>query len=180
MITSASRWPPGIPSNWIEAGSRTMRRSPKAETVYACLRISANCLETPQPLPCAHPITGASDVHDLIARAFGWRSRPTPLAGSRLTMGTPRMLSNCAGERARYECSCRASQCPELMIMGMPDREARGRANLAVRTAAGFGALVVAVCAALFGPAWTFDYWQAWVYLVASFGSAALITLYLW
>src|SRR5205085_2751104 len=32
----------------------------------------------------------------------------------------------------------------------------------------------------LFGPAWTFDYWQASVYLVVFGGSAGLITLYLW
>ncbi len=29
-------------------------------------------------------------------------------------------------------------------------------------------------------PAWTLDYWQAWVYLSVFNGSAALITIYLW
>ena len=49
-----------------------------------------------------------------------------------------------------------------------------------MRTVLGFAALAVAVGAAVFGPAWTFDYWQAWLYLLAFFGSAAAITLYLW
>jgi protein-S-isoprenylcysteine O-methyltransferase Ste14 len=49
-----------------------------------------------------------------------------------------------------------------------------------VRTLLGFAALAVAVGAAVFGPAWTFDYWQGWLYLLAFFGSAAAITLYLW
>lgn len=32
----------------------------------------------------------------------------------------------------------------------------------------------------LFAPAWTLDYWQAWVYLFVFAASAALITTYLW
>ena len=32
----------------------------------------------------------------------------------------------------------------------------------------------------LFAPAWTLDYWQAWVYWMVFAASSALITLYLW
>ncbi len=32
----------------------------------------------------------------------------------------------------------------------------------------------------LFAPAWSFNFWQAWVYLMAFSVSAALITIYLW
>jgi protein-S-isoprenylcysteine O-methyltransferase Ste14 len=52
--------------------------------------------------------------------------------------------------------------------------------SLALRTVLGFLALLVVVGAALFGAAGTFDYWQAWLYLLVFFGSAAAITLYLW
>ena len=38
----------------------------------------------------------------------------------------------------------------------------------------------VALGTLLFGPAWTFDYWQAWVYLFVFAASCALITAYLW
>ncbi len=47
-------------------------------------------------------------------------------------------------------------------------------------TAFGFAQLIVAMAIALFGPAWTLDYWQAWVFLLVFVGSAAIITLYLW
>jgi protein-S-isoprenylcysteine O-methyltransferase Ste14 len=52
-------------------------------------------------------------------------------------------------------------------------------ASLVARTVLGFGALLVALGAALFLPAGTFDYWQAWVYLLVFGGSAAAITVYL-
>ena len=52
--------------------------------------------------------------------------------------------------------------------------------NLARRTVLGFAQLIVAMAIALFGPAGTLDYWQAWGYLVVFIGSAAIITLYLW
>src|SRR5437870_9850319 len=52
--------------------------------------------------------------------------------------------------------------------------------SVAARTVLGFCQLLVALGVALFGPAWTFDYWQAWVYLVVFGGSAGLISLYLW
>jgi protein-S-isoprenylcysteine O-methyltransferase Ste14 len=53
-------------------------------------------------------------------------------------------------------------------------------ASLAARTILGFAALLLALGVALFLPAGTFDYWQAWVYLLVFGGSAAAITLYLW
>jgi protein-S-isoprenylcysteine O-methyltransferase Ste14 len=52
--------------------------------------------------------------------------------------------------------------------------------SLAARTILGFAALLLALGVALFLPAGTFDYWQAWVYMAVFGGSAAAITLYLW
>jgi protein-S-isoprenylcysteine O-methyltransferase Ste14 len=52
--------------------------------------------------------------------------------------------------------------------------------TLARRTVLGFAQLIVAMAIALFGPAGTLDYWQAWAYLVVFVGSAAIITVYLW
>ncbi len=52
--------------------------------------------------------------------------------------------------------------------------------GLAGRTLLGFAQLVAFMAAALFGPAWTFDYWQGWAYVGVFAGSSALITAYLW
>jgi protein-S-isoprenylcysteine O-methyltransferase Ste14 len=52
--------------------------------------------------------------------------------------------------------------------------------TLARKTILGFVRLVVAMGASLFAPAWTLDFWQAWVYLFTFAASSALITLYLW
>ena len=52
--------------------------------------------------------------------------------------------------------------------------------NLATKTILGFAQLVVALGVLLFAPAWTFDFWQAWVYLLVFVTSSALITIYLW
>ena len=52
--------------------------------------------------------------------------------------------------------------------------------NLARRTVLGFAQLIVVMAIALFGPAWTLDYLQAWVYLLIFVGSASIITVYLW
>jgi protein-S-isoprenylcysteine O-methyltransferase Ste14 len=40
--------------------------------------------------------------------------------------------------------------------------------------------LIVGLGILLFAPAWTFDFWQAWVYLFIFGASSALITAYLW
>lgn len=40
--------------------------------------------------------------------------------------------------------------------------------------------LVVFMGAALFLPAWTLNYWQAWAYLIIFVAASALITVYLW
>ena len=40
--------------------------------------------------------------------------------------------------------------------------------------------LVVFMGAALFVPAWTLNFWQAWVYLIVFAAASALITVYLW
>src|SRR5271156_6881009 len=52
--------------------------------------------------------------------------------------------------------------------------------SLAVKTIRGFLQLVVFLGVALFAPAWTIDYWQAWVYLTVFAGASAFITAYLW
>ena len=52
--------------------------------------------------------------------------------------------------------------------------------ELARRTVLGFTQLVVTLGILLFVPAWTLDFWQAWVYLLVFAASCALITAYLW
>jgi protein-S-isoprenylcysteine O-methyltransferase Ste14 len=52
--------------------------------------------------------------------------------------------------------------------------------NLARKTVLGFTQLIAVLGILLFAPAWTFDYWQAWMYLSVFAASAALITTYLW
>ena len=52
--------------------------------------------------------------------------------------------------------------------------------NLARKTILGFTQLTVMLGLFLFAPAWTFDFWQAWVYLFVFVTSSALITIYLW
>jgi protein-S-isoprenylcysteine O-methyltransferase Ste14 len=52
--------------------------------------------------------------------------------------------------------------------------------NLLGRTLLGFAQLLVVMAIALFGPAGTLDFPQAWVFLLVFFGSAATITWYLW
>jgi protein-S-isoprenylcysteine O-methyltransferase Ste14 len=52
--------------------------------------------------------------------------------------------------------------------------------NLAEKTIRGFTQLIAALGFLLFTPAWTLDYWQAWLYLLVFAASSALITAYLW
>jgi protein-S-isoprenylcysteine O-methyltransferase Ste14 len=52
--------------------------------------------------------------------------------------------------------------------------------HLARRTILGFAKLIVGLGLFLFVPAWTLNFWQAWVYLFLFTVSAALITGYLW
>jgi protein-S-isoprenylcysteine O-methyltransferase Ste14 len=52
--------------------------------------------------------------------------------------------------------------------------------NLARKTVLGFTQLIAVLGVLLFAPAWTLDYWQAWVYLLIFAASSALITIYLW
>jgi protein-S-isoprenylcysteine O-methyltransferase Ste14 len=51
---------------------------------------------------------------------------------------------------------------------------------LATKTILGFAQLIIILGVLLFAPVWTFDFWQAWVYLFVFAASAALITAYLW
>lgn len=52
--------------------------------------------------------------------------------------------------------------------------------NLARKTVLGFTQLIGALGILLFAPAWTLDYWQAWLYWFVFAASSALITAYLW
>jgi protein-S-isoprenylcysteine O-methyltransferase Ste14 len=52
--------------------------------------------------------------------------------------------------------------------------------RLAGRTILGFAKLIVGLAILLFVPAWTLNFWQAWIYLFLFAFSAALITAYLW
>jgi protein-S-isoprenylcysteine O-methyltransferase Ste14 len=51
--------------------------------------------------------------------------------------------------------------------------------NLARKTVLGFTQLIGALGILLFAPAWTLDYWQAWLYWFVFAASSALITAYL-
>jgi protein-S-isoprenylcysteine O-methyltransferase Ste14 len=52
--------------------------------------------------------------------------------------------------------------------------------NLAGRAVLGLAQLIGVMGVFLFTPAWTFGYWEAWVYLFVFGASSALITAYLW
>jgi membrane protein implicated in regulation of membrane protease activity len=52
--------------------------------------------------------------------------------------------------------------------------------HLSKRTVLGYTQLITVMGILLFAPAWTFGYWQAWVYLFVFAASSALITAYLW
>jgi protein-S-isoprenylcysteine O-methyltransferase Ste14 len=52
--------------------------------------------------------------------------------------------------------------------------------HLARRTILGFAKLILGLGFLLFVPAWTLNFWQAWVYLFLFAVSTALITGYLW
>jgi protein-S-isoprenylcysteine O-methyltransferase Ste14 len=52
--------------------------------------------------------------------------------------------------------------------------------NLAVKATLGFANLTVLLAVALFAPAWTLRFWQAWIYLFLFVSSSAAITIYLW
>jgi protein-S-isoprenylcysteine O-methyltransferase Ste14 len=52
--------------------------------------------------------------------------------------------------------------------------------NLAVKTILGFAQLIIMLGLFLFAPAWTFNFWQGWVYLFVFATSSALITIFLW
>src|SRR3954452_14769016 len=52
--------------------------------------------------------------------------------------------------------------------------------SLVRKTVFGFAQLIAAMAIALFGPAGTLEYWQAWVYLLVFVWSASIITLDLW
>lgn len=52
--------------------------------------------------------------------------------------------------------------------------------SLAGKTILGFTQMILFLGASLFVTAWTFDFWQAWVYLFIFLAASALITVYLW
>ena len=52
--------------------------------------------------------------------------------------------------------------------------------KLAAKTILGFVSLIFLLAIALFAPAWTLRFWQAWLYLFLFASSSATITIYLW
>jgi protein-S-isoprenylcysteine O-methyltransferase Ste14 len=52
--------------------------------------------------------------------------------------------------------------------------------KLAVKTTLGFASLILFLAIALFAPAGTLRFWQAWLYLFLFASSSAAITIYLW
>jgi|ERR1700674_1048579 protein-S-isoprenylcysteine O-methyltransferase Ste14 len=52
--------------------------------------------------------------------------------------------------------------------------------SLARKTLRGFAQLIAGLGILLLAPAWTLDFWQAWVYLFVFAAASALITAYLW
>ena len=52
--------------------------------------------------------------------------------------------------------------------------------GLELRALTGLAQLAVALALLLFVPAWTIDYWQAWLFLIVFVGACALITIYVW
>jgi protein-S-isoprenylcysteine O-methyltransferase Ste14 len=52
--------------------------------------------------------------------------------------------------------------------------------DLSRKTLLGFIQLIIILGLCLLAPAWSFNYWQAWIYLFIFAASAALITVYLW
>lgn len=52
--------------------------------------------------------------------------------------------------------------------------------KLATRTFLGFATLILLLAIALFAPAWTIHFWQAWLYLLLFASCSAAITIYLW
>jgi protein-S-isoprenylcysteine O-methyltransferase Ste14 len=56
---------------------------------------------------------------------------------------------------------------------------ARTMSALNIKALAGFLQLFIILALLIFAPAWTLDYWQAWIFLGVFFGSALAITIYL-
>jgi protein-S-isoprenylcysteine O-methyltransferase Ste14 len=52
--------------------------------------------------------------------------------------------------------------------------------KLGAKTTLGFANLIFLLFITLFAPAWTFRFWQAWLYLFLFASSSAAITIYLW
>ncbi len=51
--------------------------------------------------------------------------------------------------------------------------------SLTRKAFAGLVGVFLVMAALLFGPPWTFDYWQAWAFLAVYFGASLALTLYL-
>jgi protein-S-isoprenylcysteine O-methyltransferase Ste14 len=52
--------------------------------------------------------------------------------------------------------------------------------KLAAKTTLAFARLILLLAIALFAPAWTLNFWQAWLYVFLFGSSSAAITIYLW
>ncbi len=58
-------------------------------------------------------------------------------------------------------------------------RDSPGMTSITKQAIAGLLALVAALGVALFAPAWTLAYWQAWLFLAVFFGAVLAITIHL-
>lgn len=64
-------------------------------------------------------------------------------------------------------------------MRGQADNEPpRAMKDLNKKAIGGLVRLLISLAGLLFLPAWTLDYWQAWLFLAVSFGSALAITVY--
>ncbi len=52
--------------------------------------------------------------------------------------------------------------------------------NLGTKAILGLLQLLLILGLLLFVPAWSLDFWEAWIYLLVFGGSAGMITVYLW
>lgn len=70
-----------------------------------------------------------------------------------------------------------------LLPLGLIDFEQRQRlplmTQLKIKAFVGLLQLLLAMAAMIFLPAWTLDYWQAWIFLIVFFAPPVAITIYL-
>jgi protein-S-isoprenylcysteine O-methyltransferase Ste14 len=103
----------------------------------------------------------------------------TALASFRSNTKDPDKKAN--GVTSTKFCHFDAS-CPTLEFVGQVVTISTFRllSKLAAKTTLGSANLILLLAIALFAPAWTLRFWQAWLYLFLFASSSAAITIYLW